>query len=202
MRGARSWLAASMLVLAVSGRAGAELIDLGAITRDTLTNLDWLDLTETQGLSMQDIEADAGGFASAGWRPARTPQVCSLFRSYAGLTQCPVFQSHGVAHGPGLEGMMRMLGLYEDSPLGGHVIGIAGWLEGGMPNAGQANLSYVIDADDLSAFVERGAPIPRYGSLGDVGNYLVRAVPEPATSLSLALGLAALARVCRRPRAA
>jgi hypothetical protein len=61
--------------------ARAALVDLGLFTRDTSTNLDWLDTTEAQGLTYSAIQSGAGGFSAAGWRFATRPEVDHLFSS-------------------------------------------------------------------------------------------------------------------------
>jgi len=74
-------LLASLLALP----AAAELLEIdlaapgdGLVTRDTATALDWLDLTESAGLSFADVEAGAGGFTADGWRYATEAEVCSF----------------------------------------------------------------------------------------------------------------------------
>ena len=59
------------LLFAVS--AGATLIDMGLVTRDTDQGIDWLDLTETDGLSATDALA-----AFAGFQVATSSQVCGF----------------------------------------------------------------------------------------------------------------------------
>ncbi len=87
-----------MSILAFASPATSELIeaDLAApgdalITRDTETGLDWLDLTETTGLSYDDVGAGSGNtWAANGWRHATTPEVCDLLLKLGlGPTPCP-----------------------------------------------------------------------------------------------------------------
>ncbi len=60
------------------------------VTRDTDTGLDWLDLTESIGLSFDQVEADVGGFISDGWRHATGAEVCALFAAAdAEPSPCP-----------------------------------------------------------------------------------------------------------------
>lgn len=59
--------------------AQAAIIDLGNITRDTESGLDWLDLTETVGLSYNEVTAQMGpGGAYEGWRYATTQELDQL----------------------------------------------------------------------------------------------------------------------------
>lgn len=57
------------------------LLDLGAVTRDTDSGLDWLDLTLTTGLSVDDILAGAQGRVTNGWRHATKPELERLYRT-------------------------------------------------------------------------------------------------------------------------
>ena len=87
-------LAAGILV-APAAQAVLLEIDLntpgdGLVTRDTVTRLDWLDLTESTDLSFDQVEADVGGFISDGWRHATGAEVCTLFASAdAEPSPCP-----------------------------------------------------------------------------------------------------------------
>ena len=89
--------AAFAVLLTVGGLASGELLEAnlhapgdGLITRDTRTGLDWLDLTETVGLSLNEILGGAGGWLADGWRYADQTQMCELMESFeiAG-TPCP-----------------------------------------------------------------------------------------------------------------
>lgn len=50
-----------------------------AVTCDTATGLEWLDLTATAGLSVNDFLADEGGWLSQGWSVADRTQVYNLY---------------------------------------------------------------------------------------------------------------------------
>lgn len=62
----------------------------GLITRDTISGLDWLDLTETITLSFDDIQAGAGGWSQLGFRHASSSEFSTLIQS-AGLTESVEF---------------------------------------------------------------------------------------------------------------
>jgi hypothetical protein len=49
------------------------------VTCDTSTGLEWLDLTATIGLSVNQFRADEGGWLSQGWGIANTTQVKTLY---------------------------------------------------------------------------------------------------------------------------
>lgn len=82
------------VMLASSLQARAELVEVDwipesgdrALTRDTRTNLDWLDLTVTEGRSMNQILSGYGGWVGAGFRYATVAEVRELFSS-AGLAE-------------------------------------------------------------------------------------------------------------------
>lgn len=68
-------LALSALALS-SLSVHAAIVDLGSITRDTATGLDWLDLTATRNRSHIDISSQLGaGGEFAGWRYATGAEV-------------------------------------------------------------------------------------------------------------------------------
>jgi hypothetical protein len=58
------------------------LIDNGYTTIDTVSGLEWLDLTFTQGVSAQDVLAGYGGYIEAGWTFADVEEVCALFGAF------------------------------------------------------------------------------------------------------------------------
>jgi len=67
-------------LIALSSSSNAGIIDLGKITRDTGTNLDWLDLTYSNGKSYTQVlsllEQDKELY---GWRVASTDEVLMLW---------------------------------------------------------------------------------------------------------------------------
>lgn len=81
-------LAATLAAVTTMGMAQATLIsqDLksagdGLLTYDSRTGLYWLDLTETTGLSANDILSGAGGWIQS-FRYANYNEVTDLFRSF------------------------------------------------------------------------------------------------------------------------
>ena len=61
----------------------ADLISLGDVTLDNTSGLEWLDLTETQGISFDQILAGTGGYLEDGWLPATGDQIDDLFLRYS-----------------------------------------------------------------------------------------------------------------------
>lgn len=78
--------------LAVSMSANASIVDLGNITRDTDTGLEWLDVTETRGLSFNQVTAKMGkGGIYEGWRYATMAEFDQLITDFgyqAKTTDC------------------------------------------------------------------------------------------------------------------
>jgi hypothetical protein len=66
-------LSSVVFIVAVADRASATLIDLVLITRDPDQGIDWLDPTETVGLSVSEALA-----ANPGWEVATGGQVCGF----------------------------------------------------------------------------------------------------------------------------
>ena len=59
--------------------SSASLVDLNTYSTDTVTGLDWLDVTASAGLSYAAVQGGAGGWLAAGWRYATWGQVADLF---------------------------------------------------------------------------------------------------------------------------
>ena len=78
---------AALSVLLSPMATNAELVDLGEVTRDTATNLEWLDLTVTAGVSYDDYLGGALGLLDDGWQIATGDQVYNLVVNYIGLAE-------------------------------------------------------------------------------------------------------------------
>ena len=83
--------------LSLSLTANAVIIDLGNITRDTDTGLDWLDVTETRGLSYNQVTAQFGaGGDYEGFRYATAAELDQLLLNFGYVpitTTCPQGES-------------------------------------------------------------------------------------------------------------
>ena len=78
-------LATALMTFSLSSNVNAALVDFGNYTRDTRTNLEWLDLTETGNLSYRYVSSQLGsGGEFGGWSFAAGDQVASFFDSAGG----------------------------------------------------------------------------------------------------------------------
>lgn len=189
-------LCAASLLLSPAPPASALLVDAGTTTIDTDTNLEWLDLTETLGLSYAD--ALASSFVTVdGFRSATSLEVSALFTNAGVGTQDNLAREVDFA---GASLLLDLVGCTlapavcatTSNPIG---TGYAEW----SPGTGRRAL-YRTDAINggrgaatiQSSFLTTANP--------QIGTFLVRVVPEPSTALLLLGGLAALSRRSRRER--
>ncbi len=76
-------LFAAVAFISAASATHAAIVDLGNITRDTASGLDWLDVTQTQGLSYNQVLAQMGaGGAFAGWRYATVGEFDQLITNF------------------------------------------------------------------------------------------------------------------------
>jgi hypothetical protein len=181
--------------------AQATLIDLGGVTRDSDQGIDWLDLTETNGLSVNDALA-----MFPGWGTADGSQVCGFVRQAVPTGLDPSFYRCGGGSPVQFSGARppwEQIGLWgftskgmSNSLWGNNEEGTAGIFRIGLDTGGV----------DIWTLTTSGTPAGSYRSIGvdfntataGIGVFLVRPIPEPSTALLLATGLATLAAVRRR----
>jgi hypothetical protein len=110
---------------AESTLVGLDLYGLGdqLTTLDTLSGLEWIDLTQTTNLSYNDVRDGIGNtWIAQGWRYANTAEVCGLFSNHAGhFGPCPTFDD-SEATAPGQ--IDELLSLFGTTTSGGHASGI------------------------------------------------------------------------------
>lgn len=81
-----NWIAGAAMAAGVvfslptSGMASSILVDKGSYTYDPGTKLEWLDVTQTAGLSYDDVAANNGvNFIKNGWRYAQQSDLVQFF---------------------------------------------------------------------------------------------------------------------------
>ena len=194
-------LVAILSALVLAAPAGAVLIsqDLsapgdGLITFDTDTNLQWLDVTATLNLSYDDLIAGAGGFIAAGFGFATNTQVETLW------TNAGVVDTSGlllITNRAGVDLLLSLMGCTSSCGTGNDVQqGQAEFdpaqveLNGPFLQLAGGNLA--------RADIDPGFTQARDFTSPTLGNFLVRVVPEPSTSLLVGSGLLILGASRRR----
>jgi len=192
-------LLAGVLLVAQSAHAilvGVDLFAVGdeLITLDTDTGLEWLDLTETVGLSYNDIViGGAGGYTGMGFVFADETQVATLWAN-AGVVDTT--GNSTVLNRPGVDLLLAMMGCTFNCA------GNQGHQAQSEFDPVQANLASPFvqqtGGGEAEAHIAPGFMTSRSFSDPVVGNYLVRPVPEPGTALLMLGGLVGLTWVGRR----
>ena len=185
------------------------------LTVDTNSGLEWLDLTETAGLSMNEILAGTGGFASMGFRYATTTEVSGLFAA-AGIVDT---SGNSVAEnaGPVIDLLLLLGTTFEFVSSGGNNIFSSGYHLPDSPSLSEATIA--------SAFQLQSSGVPALNTengLGSAvigvsrsadrdfsewfdGSYLVRetaVVPVPAAIWLFGSGVLGLIGIAKRKKAA
>jgi len=207
----RALLIGMLSCLLASVASADALLDLGTVTRDPATGLDWLDLTESLGLSYDDVVNGVGNdLAAQGWRHATAAEVCALFATYA-LAPEPCGVDNRTASRPSTGAVETLIDLFGNTgaviavsatpPHDAVVTGSAGLLDDsdGTQAVGEGTLGHnLLNGDEqTSVFVNWLTAITVDPTRG---NFLVRPAPEPtggAADVLAVLGLAALRRASR-----
>jgi hypothetical protein len=184
--------------------ASATLMDMGRFTRDTDQGIDWLDLTETNGLSVNDALA-----TFPGWELANGSQVCafvqdavpsglhSTFYRCGGSSPAQFSGGRPPWNMIGLWGKTIQEGITPNSPYwGSDATGSAG-IFSDSPDFGKADIWTLASNSGSYRSVSRSFDTATNG----IGVFLVRPIPEPSTALLVAWSLAGLGVARKKIRA-
>lgn len=180
--------------------AQAALVDTGQYALDTDTNLEWLNLTLTQGVSYDSILSGQGGWLANGWQFATPAQFEQLATAYIGPgSNCSGSCPFG---GGGFSEVYYLAAASVVSALGATYVG------DGEASQGLLGGSYVggrVGAGTQNAYIPDGEWSVSYSSFGDpdTGDFLVRsgdyvATPEASTWLMVLVGLGGLGYAARQ----
>ena len=192
-------------VLLACGVAHAALVKQGQFTLDTATNLEWVDLTATQGLSVDQVLGGAGGWVNEGFQYASFGQVGQLLNDagYAGST-ADYSNMRLVADNTSAN---AFLGDFGSTSPPNFTFGFMSPFPCGR-TIGEDTVCTDYVQISANGAANMGYAIPDSGPFGIsvgrdyVGSFLVRSVPEPETYATMLAGLGLLAALVRRKRAA
>ena len=176
------------------------------LTFDTATNLEWLDVDQTLGLSFNQVTVNVGGWLDLGFVYASIDQVSTLY-SNAGVTDqtnTPVSSNFA-----GASELLVKLGCTGFCSQANSPFQQGLTFDGGSVIFGQRGVPFVqtfLNASMARAFcVSAGndCGVTGDGARSSIGSYLIReasALPEPATIALFGLGLVGLGLAAGRRR--
>jgi len=201
------------LIICGINPATASLLDIedyGSFTRDTISGLDWLDLTETVNMSYDSVSSQTGtGGSFEGWRYASSIELSSFWDNAGGNSS---IQGFSTVHEGQTDIMLDFLGITQVYGTSGLYTSnrATGILSDGAFNRFSNEIEHLIgtiqSSTDLSGTGMYGTDkfdaseawvAPDY-SHSAYGSFLVRdyapapttsQVPEPPSFLLLAIGL-------------
>lgn len=201
-------------LVAICNSCLAALVDHGTFTSDTLSGLDWLDLTITRGQSYDDVTGQMGaGQAYEGWRYASRDEVREFWADAGGLGPFTGNASGATNWVGQLQALWGKTYPFTYAVNGNTVQGTIAMTGDASLACATCNLTvYLLDNIDLSdssigdfAEAEQLNEAYRWQGQIPIGHALVRAttpvlaVPEPATLALLGIGVAGLV-ISRRER--
>ncbi len=188
--------ASCVIALPLPSHAG--LVDLGGVTRDTATGMDWLDVSETAGYSFDQVVANEGGWYSQGWIYATEHQVRALLEHYvaplavgfstdaAAVSILDLLSVTALLSDPY---HMRTYALYDDSARAPYSLFVGRADIDVVQTTGYTPYVTWVMSNDMQL---------THSASRFVGSFLVRpaTVPEPASLLLIFTALAVLAASC------
>lgn len=195
-------LTTSIAAIALPTTANATIVDNGTFLTDTVSNLDWYDVSATAGRSFTSVFDSIGtsGDPLVGWRYASSAEVDTLLFDFTGVPTATIDQTtYGIGD---LAPLVFMLGV-TDHPLPYITNGLTSEAD---PITGTshpiATIVYDHHPDTYSPALYNPAALRWYqaDSASDirVGSFLVRAVPEPETYAMMLAGLGLIGFVAHR----
>jgi len=173
---------ASLGLIFTSGNAQSAFIDNGLTTTDSLTNLEWLDLTQTQNFTYNQIDPEllAGGLFD-GYRRATEAELNTLYTNF-GLVSGPVNATH-----------LEFINLFgETSNQSGNAESF-GYAASGGTLASVYGLDFFFNNGAPNYSVETGGLLHNKSiNFDGLGSFLVKPVPVPAAIWLFGSGLLGL----------
>jgi len=209
----KSYLSAVLLVVSFNVSAALLSIDWKTagdllITHDSVSGLDWLDLTETDNLSYNDVSSQLGtGGDFEGWRYATAAEAEDLFVQFglpiAFLLEIPPSEANSTA----ITNMVTFLGdTLADYPANSVFYGTSGVVEYAASPGTHQRLGAYLWGDPTRATIETSVTecCPAFDTVAETyfGHYLVQStvVPVPSAVWLFGSGLIGLLGVARRMR--
>ena len=134
------------------------------ITRDTVSGLDWLNLTETNNMSYTAVNSQlSSGGIFEGWRYATNDEVVFLWNNFSiDLSPRPEFSVDGLD--PGLIEASSFLGNIMNEYASGYIAGLLGYTSDSISNNRHTRLgAYALGANLAGNTV----PVTTYNHMGD-----------------------------------